>query len=84
MCSAAGRDRGARDLDHEGVSAPDLAVPVELARQTADLLLRHGGYLRDLHDIGQLKLDRSFIPGLATDARARAVVASTASLARAH
>ena len=40
------------------------------------------GYLRDLRDIGQLKLDRSFIDGIAGDPRARAIVRSTVTMAR--
>ena len=38
------------------------------------------GYLRDLRDIGGLKLDRSFVTGLDTDPRARAIVKSTVAL----
>jgi diguanylate cyclase len=41
------------------------------------------GYLRDLRDIRGLKLDRSFVTNLDTDARAHAIVASTVNLARA-
>ncbi len=40
-------------------------------------------YLRDLTGIRGLKLDRSFVSGLDADARARAIVASTITLARA-
>jgi EAL domain-containing protein (putative c-di-GMP-specific phosphodiesterase class I) len=39
------------------------------------------GYLRDLHQIRGLKLDRSFVAGLDTDPRSAAIVESTVSLA---
>jgi EAL domain-containing protein (putative c-di-GMP-specific phosphodiesterase class I) len=40
------------------------------------------GYLRDLPELGGLKLDRSFVTELDTDHRAAAIVASTIRLAR--
>jgi len=39
------------------------------------------GYLRDLHEISGLKLDRSFVTPLEDDARAAAIVESTITLA---
>jgi diguanylate cyclase (GGDEF)-like protein len=39
------------------------------------------GYLRDLHEISGLKLDRSFVTPLQDDARAAAIVESTIALA---
>jgi EAL domain-containing protein (putative c-di-GMP-specific phosphodiesterase class I) len=39
------------------------------------------GYLRDLHEIRGLKLDRSFVAGLDTDLRSAAIVESTVDLA---
>ena len=41
------------------------------------------GYLRDLHDIRGLKLDRSFVGPMTTDPRAAAIVESTINLAHA-
>jgi diguanylate cyclase (GGDEF)-like protein len=41
------------------------------------------GYLRDLHDISGLKLDRSFVTHMDADPRAAAIVASTIGLAHA-
>ena len=38
-------------------------------------------YLLDLHELGGLKLDRSFVTGLDRDSRAEAIVASTIALA---
>ena len=40
------------------------------------------GYLRDLHEIAGLKIDRSFVTHLADDERALAIVESTLTLAR--
>ena len=40
------------------------------------------GYLRELHDIACLKLDRSFVTPLAEDPRAAAIVRSTVALAQ--
>ncbi len=40
------------------------------------------GYLRDLHEIAGLKIDRSFVTHLVDDARALAIVESTLALAR--
>jgi len=40
------------------------------------------GYLRDLHEISGLKLDRTFVTHLADDARAVAIVESTIRMAR--
>jgi predicted signal transduction protein with EAL and GGDEF domain len=41
------------------------------------------GYLRDLHEIRGLKLDRSFVAGLETEPRSAAIIESTINLAHA-